>query len=501
VRRRDGYSFIALGALLVVAAAFLWHETRGTTLWFDEWQWALYRRENDVGTFLEPHNEHLSLVPLAIYRLLFATAGLTDYAPYRALVIGGHLACVVLVFVYARRRVGSLAALLPAVVLLFLGPGWQNILWPFQIGWLISLGAGIGALLMLDRADRLGDAAACALLALSIASSGLGIPIAAGVAVELLWARRGLRSAWIVGAPLAAYALWWLVYQESEFIRHNLVVAPGFAADSAAATLSALVGLTGPTLDEQGETLGWGRPLAVLAAGILIWRVAALGPVPARALALLVILLSFWLLTGLRRAGISTPEEGRYLYVGALFVLLLAVELTRGVAPPRWAAALLACVAALAVLANLGDLRDGGRFLRSQAPAARADLGALELARPLLEPGFVASGFPGYPLIILRAGPYFAAAASWGSPAASAAELASAPEGARLVADGELTRIHEVALAPVGSDPALGSPPAVDAATGGDLATRGACVTFRPAGARAPGGASSCSRSPPPASC
>jgi hypothetical protein len=490
VRWRDRYSWIALTALLAVAAALIWHETRGTTLWFDEWQWALYRRGNDLDTFLEPHNEHLSLVPLAIYRLLFATAGLTDYAPYRALVIGGHLVCVLLVFVYANRRVGGRAALLAAVPILFLGPGWQNILWPFQVGSLISIAAGVGALLTLDRGDRAGDAAASALLALSVASSGLGIPVAAGVAVDVLWSRRGLRGAWIVALPLSAYALWWLVYEDSGFVRQNLVVAPGFAADSAAAALSALAGLTGPTLDDSGETLGWGRPLAVVAAALLAWRLARGWPVPARVLALLAIPLCFWLLTGLRRAGISTPYEGRYLYVGAVFLVLLVVELARAVSPPPWAVWLVAVALGLAVLANLGDLRDGGRYLRSQAPSARAGLGALELARPQLEPDFVASSFPGHPFIRMQAGPYFAAADSLGSPAASPAEIAAAPAGAREVADAELTRIHEVALAPGGSSARVGSRPAVDAVTGGAVTERGACVAFRPADARAAGIAS-----------
>ena len=75
-------------------------------------------------------------------------------------------------------------------------PAWQNILWPFQVGWLLSLAAGLGALLALDRGDRRGEAAACALVALSLASSGIGVAIAAGVLVDVLWRRP--RAAWIV---------------------------------------------------------------------------------------------------------------------------------------------------------------------------------------------------------------------------------------------------------------------------------------------------------------
>src|SRR5215211_136380 len=306
-------AWIALLTLLVAAAVFLLHETRGNTLWFDEWQWALDRRGNDLATFLDPHNEHLSLVPIVIYRVLFATAGLGDYAPYRILVIAAHLLCVGLLFVYASRRLGSLAALLPTVLILFLGPGSQNFIWPFQLGWLISLAGGLGGLLMLDRGDRGGDVGASVLLAASLASSGIGVVFALGAGVELSrgrWRRRG----WIVAAPLAVYAVWWLAYQNADFVRHNVVVTPGFVADAAAGATSALVGLAGDMVAHRDAPLAWGRPLAVVAALAVAWRLARLRPIPPRVLALLTIVLSFWVLTGLRRAHLTTPVESRYLY-------------------------------------------------------------------------------------------------------------------------------------------------------------------------------------------
>ena len=233
------------------------------------------------SALLAPHNGHLSLVPVALYKLLFATAGLEDYTPYRVMVVAAHLACVALLFAYARRRVGDPAALGAAVLLLVLGPAWQNILWPFQVGSLVSLAAGIGALLALDRGDRRGDLAAAALLALALASSGLGVVIALGIAVELLVARRRT-AVWIAAAPLGLYAIWWIGYQDTDFIRHNVVLAPRFAADAAAGAMAALTGLTGPVTSDDGATLAWGRPLAVAAAALIAWRVSGLRPVPPR---------------------------------------------------------------------------------------------------------------------------------------------------------------------------------------------------------------------------
>jgi hypothetical protein len=489
--RPPALPWVGLAAMLAGAGIFLMYETRGTTLWFDEWMWALGRRDNTLGTFLAPHNSHLSLVPLAIYRLLFATVGLDDYAPYRAVVIAAHLTCVGLVFLYATRRVGGFVGLLAAALILLLGPAAQNIIWPFQISWLISLGAGLGALLMLDRDDRVGDLAASALLALSLASSGIGVPIALGLLVDVLWGRRRFGDAWIIAGPLALYALWWVLYQDSNWISaaraqgidqpvlSGILRAPEFAADSAAAAMSALAGLGGQTgLDTggPGTFLQWGPALVIVAVAVLIWRSARVGRVPPRVLTLLTIVVSFWVFTAVTRGFISEPYTSRYLYVGGLFVVLLAVELARGVALSRRAVLLLAAGVVAAVVSNAGALRDNARYLRVQGELTRAQVGALDITRRIVKPGFVANSFFG-----LAAGPYFAAREADGTPAFTPAELATKPENVRAAADSMLIRIHEIALEESQEEVRRGAQPEVDSVAGAATSTRSACVSLEPA--------------------
>jgi hypothetical protein len=478
-------AWVVLGVLLLVTGGFLLYETRGTTFWGDEWTWILDRRGNDLDTFLKPHNEHLSLIPVAIYKLMFATVGLEHYVPYRAMVIAAHLATAVLVFVYASRRVGSVLALCATALLLFLGPAWQNILWPFQIGWLISLASGVGALLALDRGDRRGDVTACMLIAVSLASSGLGVAIAIGVVVELALGRGRWRDLWIVAIPLVPYAIWWLAYRPAGLVKGNIDLAFKFAAESGAGTLSALVGLAGDGVPKGVDALQWGRPLAVLAMVGLVWVLVRYARIPPRVVGLLAILVAFWVLTGLRRAMLQEPDASRYLYVGALFVVLLVLELARGASVTRRVTLVIVVVTAAAVISNAGTMRDGGRYLRDRASVASANLAALELSRDDVGPGYIARGFPGYPFIYLLAGRYFAAADDWGTPAYSPSELASAAENARLNADGELVRIHQIGLRASPSRSTLGTPPEVTAVFSGQVSEQGQCVAFRPAGVRA----------------
>ena len=443
----------ALAALLIAGAAFLLFETRGTLFFLDEWDYILYRQGSSLATYLEPHNQHLSLVPVTIDKLLFSTFGIGSYTPYRVVAVACNLICAALLYLYAQRRMGAWAALVLVALLLGFGPGWEALLWPANINFVLSIACGIGALLALDRRSRGGDLGACALTALALATSGVGVPVAVGVAVELLASRRPWRDAWIVGVPLALYALWWIRYQQGAGTSLNaLLGAPSYAATAAASVMSSLFGLAGPIgLDGPGTLVPWGTPLLIAAVAVLAWALwTGRGRSP-RVLALLAILLSFWLAAAAARDTLGDPYSSRYIYTGAVFVLLLVAELMQGVRlRPLVAGGLLA--AALVVLAsNIGILRTEANMLRSTGQASAADLGALEIGRPVVPARYVLHELPGFPLVTLPAQRYLTSARTLGSPAASVATIESDPQNIRLLVDSELIAIHRIALTPAGT--------------------------------------------------
>ncbi len=145
---------------------------------------------------------------MLVFKALFSTVGIDSYVPYRVAGLAIHCGVAVLLFAYARRRAGDVLALAAAATVLFLGTAWQDVLWPFQIGFLGSLAAWIGALLALDREDRRGDVAAAVLLALALSSSSLGIPLLLAFALEVLGRPDRRARWWVIAAPAVLYGAW-----------------------------------------------------------------------------------------------------------------------------------------------------------------------------------------------------------------------------------------------------------------------------------------------------
>ena len=295
----------------------LYRKGLGLTFNYDEWNWVMNRRGWSAATLLDPHNEHLSLVPVLIFKLLFVTVGIDAYWPYRVALILVHLVCVALVFVLVRRRLGDVFALVLAALILFLGSAWQDLLWPFQIGYLGSVAAGLGMLLALERRDTTGRVLGCVrphFVGPSVGSPRRGRTGRGRARRPGPWlSSERWRHVWVVAVPVALYALWFAIYGNPNatpgnahgfgLVRQNGPVIPSYAADMAA---NAFAGLAGLAID-------WGRPLAVAALVIGIWW-SAHRRLSLRTLSLLVGLALLWGLTALLRAQLNGATDNRYIY-------------------------------------------------------------------------------------------------------------------------------------------------------------------------------------------
>jgi hypothetical protein len=433
---------LALAVVLAAGAAVLIRATRGNGPFFDEWLWAVYRRGSSAATELAPYNGHPSMLPVLAYKLLWATAGLRTYVPYRLLVIALHLSGAALVAAYARRRVGAPLAVLAAALIVFYGPGWQDILWPFQIGWQCSIVFGLVALVALDSRGRRGEVVACLALCASLASSGVGAAVAGGIALDVLAGPLRRRRAWVVLSPLALWALWWVTEQRSTTAPGGPAHTPAFVLHLVSVALAGLAGLWQAGTATDSGPVSWRVAFAVLAAALLVWRLAVRFRV--RPLMLAAIPLAFAVAAGVNRAGVSSGIDSRYLYVVAVFAVLCGVELLAGWRPGPVTLGAAAALVAAAAIANVGILRDAGTYLRHNAVLVRADIGALALDRAGIGAGTVARDFPSYPYVALPARSLLTTAHDLGFSYPGVPGLLAAPEAAREVVDHQLVDLGEV---------------------------------------------------------
>lgn len=412
-------TLLMLGLCATAFCAIL-YLARHLDFFFDEWSFIGTAAHWHLRDYFVPHNEHWSTVPMVIYKILLETVGLRSYLPYMAVLLLLHVSAAFLLFLIVRRRCGDVLALCAATILLFLGRGYEDLLWAFQMGFLGSVTFGLLAIYLLGADEvpgRRRAVAASAALLLSLMSSGIGLFFFAAAAVDLLRDGRRRRLLWVHIVPGIAY-LWWYF----EFGRQALAGDPSPFRHP----LQTLEGLAGYT------PAGIGTAAAGVFALATVWGPIALAGLAATAAVLwyrkrldsglsigaAVGIVAQFTLTGLVRAQDGTAEAtaSRYVYIGAVFVLLILTEALRDA---RWlglwrtlapvtAACVVAGGAAVLVHQNTGrtkvtqfqDKELAVTWLFRNAPSLRRDVVIDALYLPVVTPSI-----------------YFATRLKYGSPA------------------------------------------------------------------------------------
>jgi hypothetical protein len=381
---------LAFAGVLAVAAVALM--VIGVDQWFflDEWDFLTDRTAWDLDDLLRPHNEHWSTLPILLYRAVYRAFGLTSYLPYRALAVGSHLLCAVLLRALLRRSgVDPWLATVAVVPWIFFGSGWQDIVWGFQVAWNGALALSMTQLLL---ADHDGPRDRRDVLAIG---AGVGALLCAGIATSLtvavalaLLLRRGWRVAALHAVPLAgAYLAWSAAYGEQTFL--DLAVT----ADKAAFVWSGLVGAV--------TALTWFDLLAVplvacsaLGVALQVRRGRPWQPRLALPAGLAGGAVAFLVVVSLGRWGFGADfaRSSRYLHIVSFLLLPLVVTGLDAVrdrmASRGWAP--LAAVAGVATLlwvglpGNLGQFSEltPGRRLEAGNPLVVETMAAAVLERP-----------------------------------------------------------------------------------------------------------------------
>jgi hypothetical protein len=378
---------IALGGAMVVSAVLgLWF-SRGTTVGTD-WLYAFSSTPHlDLRGAIEPENGHLVLTGRLAHAAVLHLFGAGDL-PYRLLTAASVLLTAGLFFVFARQRIGPVAALAPTLVLLFYGSDAEHVISGNGFIFMLALAAGIGALLALERDDLSGDLGACLLLCLAIATYSVGLAFVAGAAVLIMIGADRWRRAWVFIVPALLYGAWFLWSRaagagvsspetEGGLQASNLLLVPNWALNSLGAVGSSLMGLN---YQYPPSANSWGPLVAVVTLVALGWRLLR-GRVPRWLWAGMALPAFLWTIEAMAAAPPArVPQSSRYLLSGAIAVLIVAAEAARDVRLARGGVIALYVVAAIGVSTNIALLQDGQKKLRAKEATAQPELTAVEIA-------------------------------------------------------------------------------------------------------------------------
>jgi len=387
---------VVLGAAMVASASLLLWLERGTTFMVDEWSWVNRAATGSLNDLLQPINQHLLLVPLALAKGLLGLWGMS-LVPFEIAQIAGVLACSAVVYMFSRRRIGPILALAPAMVPLFLGSSYSVLMQTLLgVQGIYVLVFGIGALLAIERSTKGGDLAACALLTLALASFSSGLAFVVGVAVAVLLSENRARRSYVWIVPLllyGVYRLWALQFGSDGGPQlANVPALPFYLVDSVAASATALFGrealvgkgpgaslfVTGFDLDQAMAALFFAA-LEIAAIVFAARRLARRGPMPVTLWSTLAVPIALWLTQGLALDSVRMPGENRYLYAGAVVLTLAVVELARNVRLSRLGVAAVLGLTAVAIAGNAPRFEEGRAGIAYHAPRARAYTGVMDL--------------------------------------------------------------------------------------------------------------------------
>jgi hypothetical protein len=363
-------SAVLLLGFLFISFSVLFQYGSELTFFFDEWDFVLNRSYN-ASDFLRPHNGHLSLLPVLVYNLLRSLFGIDSYVPFQVAGLLVHASVCVGVYAIGKRRSTSIA-IVAALFVSLLGTGWQNIMWPFQIGMMGALSAGLWAIWECTKTEA--SPRRVALLCLiSLLCAGGGIVAFATVGAITLY-RQNWKSLTYLSVVGVMYLVWYLNYGVSQSVDGNLGKTPNYVYQSALGAAS------GITINNTNYGKIFLVVLVLLLAANIYRKQSILTAIAAIAMATF-----SWILTGVSRAHLQEPSASRYVYVGAVLLVVAFISLVPSDVS-RFAVFPILVVGVFLVQGNLEVLKNGSDGLRDVSRHVRSSLTGIDLI-----PGVVTS--------------------------------------------------------------------------------------------------------------
>lgn len=385
--------FWLLVGLFAASAALLLYLRANIGFFLDDWYLVLLR--DGAGDWFLPYNQHIIILPSAIYELSLTVFGM-EALPLHLVALALFLTTVVLLYIWLRPLVGQPVSVLASAIVLFLGAAAGDLVFAFQIGFFGSVAGGLGALVLMRHKSRRNDILACLLLILSMLCSTLMAPFLLAALVQLLYRDddrpnlSGLaRSAWIVGVPLLLYLVWWIGWNQDgsqEASLENALKAPLYIFSALGFAGASMTGAF--PLRRVVDNYLWALPGLVVAFGFF-WILRKRRSVPPEFLIGLAGALGFWALCALNYTEAREFYTSRYQYPSVIFLLMMLAGACKGLRPDRRQLRLLCGFTFVAVLINIAGLFYAfNHYYKEYEEKNIVNLAAIDISRESVDPTF-----------------------------------------------------------------------------------------------------------------
>jgi len=396
------FGWVGVGLALTISVLIVALRAGGDmTILGDEWHYAYWMSTD--GAFEQGFNpekgRYAIPVPFALYQGLFELFGADSFVPFRVAMIFFLGLVTALAYELMRRRIGYLLALPPAALIALFGSAGEVVVNSFRMPGMIALAAALGAILLVEeRRSPARDVAAGVLLILAVASHPLGLAFVAAVAIlrarSFFRGENRLASLAMVGVPAVLFLAVLRPYSENnESLASNLIEVPEFVLSGLRGLFNALGGLFAEGLVPFEAIEGPRSVLGLIAAVIVLGLVAGAAWRRRWDSAFLLALLAAALI--ILAAPVFVPPGGRpanlgrYIFPAGVCMLLVLVELARGLpeylssrrGPATAAGVAFGVVAACSLIGNSAELDNSAQEFASDSRHVRAQAAALEAVR------------------------------------------------------------------------------------------------------------------------
>lgn len=451
-RSRLAWALLALAAVVYAVVALVM--TRGSIAQIDGIDWFGDALDGFSPSVLaQPHNGHPLIPTRFVYTATLRIFGNEEVVP-QLFLITAVSATALMLFMLLRKQIDPLLAVVPAVVLMFLGTTTTP-LDPNIAAFPQSAALGLGAFLALERRDRTGDILGCALLVVGVLTFTVGLAFVVGAFVYVGASRNWLRRAPIVVLPILVFGVWYAWARQfgqgvGETSFANIKLLPAYAADSLSAAFGALTSFDREFVNTNGYgliDLGWGRVFAGAFVVLCVWAVAR-GRFTVRAWACTAVLSTYWVFGALAEGQDRHPQSVRYVFFVVALVMLIGFELLRPVRLSKWVTVAFIAFLVLTLPIQVDRMKYTGQIIRQVSKEEASEFTAIELQRDQVLPGLSTSSDG---VTLITADRYLQLSDQYGSLAIPLDELAAQTATARERADLALGAILQPQARPIES--------------------------------------------------